>query len=99
MCVLRLYVAGGSPRSVWAIRNVTKLCEEHLAGRVDLAIIDIFQDPAQAAQAQLVAAPTLVRELPSPVRRFIGSMADTGVLLSGLGIAPAAGEPGEGGSA
>jgi circadian clock protein KaiB len=84
MWVLRLYVAGGSPRSVGAIRNVTRLCEDHLAGRVDLRIIDIFQQPSLAAEAQLLAAPTLIRERPIPLRRFIGNLTSTGALFASL---------------
>jgi circadian clock protein KaiB len=91
--VLRLYVAGSSPRSVEAIRNVTRLCEDHLAGRVDLRIIDIFQQPALAAEAQLVAAPTLIRERPPPLRRFIGNLTSTGALLASLGAAVPTGAP------
>ena len=66
--MLRLYVTGGSARSVWAIRNVRRLCEEHLAGLSDLVVIDIYQQPGLASLAQLVAAPTLVKELPLPQR-------------------------------
>jgi circadian clock protein KaiB len=96
--VLRLYVAGSSPRSVWAIRNVTRLCEEHLAGRVDLRIIDIFQQPALAAEAQLVAAPTLVRERPAPRRWFIGGLSSTRAFTADLGLAVVPRGPEEGGS-
>ena len=86
--VLRLYVTGGSPRSTWAIRNVNRICEGALRGRVDLSVIDIYQQPALAAEAQLVAAPTLVKELPPPRRRFIGTMEDERTLLAGLGVEP-----------
>jgi circadian clock protein KaiB len=74
--VLRLYVTGSSPRSTWAIRMVRRLCDEHLEGRCDLEVIDICQQPALARGARLVAAPTLVKELPLPAQRFVGSMVD-----------------------
>ena len=96
--VLCLYVAGGSPRSMGAIRNVTRLCEEHLAGRVDLRIVDIFQQPALAAEAQLVAAPTLVREKPRPLRRFIGDLTSVAAFASSLGLAVPPRGPEDGGS-
>lgn len=83
--VLRLYVTGGAPRSAWAIRNVRRLCEEHLAGRFELAIIDIYQQPWLARDAQLVAAPTLVKLLPLPLQRFIGTMSDPDVFLACVG--------------
>jgi circadian clock protein KaiB len=84
--VLRLYVTGGSARSVWAIRNVRRFCEERLAGLSDLAIIDIYQQPALAREAELVAAPTLVKELPPPRRRFVGTMRDLGPILADFGL-------------
>ncbi len=87
-CVLRLYVAGGSQRSEWAIRNLTRICDEHLAGRVDLEIIDIYQQPGLAAEANLLAAPTLVKVLPLPPQRFIGILADERPLLAGIGVVP-----------
>ena len=87
--VLRLYVTGGSPRSSWAVRNVSKLCEAHLRGRYDLEVIDLYQQPWLARDAQLVAAPTLVKERPLPERRFIGAMSDGPRLLAGLGLEPA----------
>ena len=84
--VLRLYVTGGSARSAWAIRNVRRLCEGRLAGLSDLAIIDIYQQPALARDADLVAAPTLVKERPPPQRRFVGTMSDLGPLLADFGL-------------
>jgi circadian clock protein KaiB len=74
--VFRLYVAGGSPRSAWAIRNVRSLCERYLPGSYDLTVIDIYQQPELAREAQLVAAPTLVKELPPPAQRFVGTMSE-----------------------
>ena len=84
---LRLYVVGTTPSSSRAIVNVRKLCEEHLPDEYDLDVVDISLNPSLAAQAQIIAAPTLVRELPPPERRFIGDMSDTERLLSGLGLA------------
>ncbi len=86
--VLRLYVAGGTELSAWAIHNMRRLCEEHLEGRFDLAVIDVRQQPLLASAAQLVATPTLVKELPLPLQRFIGTMSDFGVILAGLGVHP-----------
>lgn len=86
--VLRLYVAGGTPRSAWAIQNVRRLCEEHLAGRYDLSVIDIYQQPERAAEAQLVAAPTLIKELPLPLARFIGTLTDPERILVHLELVP-----------
>lgn len=72
--VLRLYVSGMTPNSLRAIENVRKLCNEHLEGRYELEIIDIYQQPSAAREGQIVAAPTLVKELPLPLRKFIGDM-------------------------
>jgi circadian clock protein KaiB len=90
--VLRLYVSGMTARSRQAIHNIQKLCEEHLAGRYDLEIIDIYQQPALAKEGQIVAAPTLVKKLPLPLRRIIGDMADPGRIMVVLGIVPRSGD-------
>jgi len=84
--VLRLYVAGINPRSSAAIRNVTELCEEHLKGRYDLEIVDIYQRPNLAKGEQIIAAPTLIRKLPLPLRKFIGDMANEDRMLVGLDL-------------
>ena len=86
--VLRLYVAGLTPRSQEAIRNVTRICEEHLKGRYELEVIDIYQQPALARGEQIIAAPTLVKKLPLPLRRLIGSMAQEERVLVGLDLRP-----------
>jgi circadian clock protein KaiB len=86
--VLRLYVAGMTPRSQEAIRTVTTICEEHLAGRYELEVIDLYQQPALAKGEQIIAAPTLVKKLPEPLRKFIGSMADREKILVGLDLRP-----------
>jgi circadian clock protein KaiB len=84
--LLSLYVVGTTTSSARAIVNVRKLCEEHLPGRYLLDVIDLSLDPSAAASAQVVAAPTLVKEEPPPVRRFIGDMSDTERILAGLGV-------------
>lgn len=84
--VLRLYVSGMTPNSLKAIENIRKICEEHLEGRFQLEIIDIYQQPIFAKEGQIVAAPTLVKELPPPLRKFIGDMSQTEKLLVGLDL-------------
>jgi circadian clock protein KaiB len=84
--VLTLYVAGMRPRSQRAIDNIRRMCEEHLAGRYELQIIDIYQQPTLAQGAQIVAAPTLVKKLPPPLRQVIGDMSDDGRVLVAMGI-------------
>ncbi|MGD0129499.1 MAG: circadian clock KaiB family protein [Terriglobia bacterium] len=89
---LRLYVAGVTPRSANAIKNIKKICEEHLHGRYDLQVIDVYQHPTLAEGEQIIAAPTLIKKLPLPLRRFIGDMSDTEKILVGLDLRPAAGK-------
>ena len=84
--VLRLYVSGLTPNSQRAIENVRKICEEHLKGRYQLEIIDIYQQPIFAKEGQIVAAPTLVKELPPPLRKFIGDLSNTDKILLGLDV-------------
>jgi circadian clock protein KaiB len=84
--VLRLYVSGLTPNSMRAIENVRKICAEHLEGRYQLEIIDIYQQPIFAKEGQIVAAPTLVKELPPPLRKFIGDMSHTDRILLGLDV-------------
>ena len=86
--VLRLYVAGTTPRSLRAIGNLKKICEEHLQGRYDLEVIDIYQQLSLAKGEQIIAAPTLVKKLPLPLRKFIGDMADQERILVGLDLKP-----------
>jgi circadian clock protein KaiB len=86
--LLRLYVAGTTPRSQEAIRAVTALCEQHLAGRYELEVVDIYQQPTLAKGEQIIAAPTLIKRLPEPLRRFIGSMANKEKILVGLDLRP-----------
>ena len=83
---LRLYVAGTSDRSIRAVENVTRVCESRLAGHYDLEVIDIYQTPAAAEAGQVIAAPTLVKSLPEPLRRIVGDLANESVLLMALGV-------------
>ena len=84
--VLHLYVAGLSPRSQKAIENIRKICSEHLPGQCELTIRDIYQDPILAKNGQILAAPTLIKEWPLPLRRFVGDMSDANKLLVGLDL-------------
>ncbi len=84
--VLRLYVAGMTPRSAEAIRRVTDFCEKHLTQQYELEIVDIYQKPALAKGEQIIAVPTLVKHLPQPLRRFIGDMHDEEKLLFGMDL-------------
>ncbi len=84
--ILRLFVAGMTPNSQRAIDNIQKICEAYLLGRYELEIIDIYQQPIFAKEGQIVAAPTLVRELPLPLRKFIGDLSQTDKILAGLEI-------------
>lgn len=84
--ILRLYVTGSSPRSLRAISNLKRLCEEYLEGDYDLEVVDIYKNPDAARDAQIVAAPTLIKKLPAPLRRFVGDMSNTEKLLTGLDI-------------
>lgn len=84
--VLRLFVAGTTIRSQQAIKNLRHICAEQLEGEVDLEVIDIYQQPELAAQHQIIAAPTLLRLLPLPVRRIIGDLSQTQKVLEGLDL-------------
>jgi circadian clock protein KaiB len=86
--VLRLFVSGLTPRSQRAIDNLKAICEEYLKDRYDLKVIDIFQQPELAQAEQIIAAPTLVKELPLPLRKFIGDMSQTEKILVGLKVKP-----------
>ncbi len=84
--VLRLYVAGMTPRSADAIQRVTAFCDKHLDSRYELEIVDIYQKPALMKGEQIIAVPTLIKHLPAPLRRFIGSMQNEEKLLFGLDL-------------
>jgi circadian clock protein KaiB len=81
---LRLYVSGKSPRSVHALANLKRLCEDHLAGHYEIEIIDLVERPSMARGDDILAIPTLVRCLPTPQRRIIGDLSDTQRVLAGL---------------
>ena len=85
--VLCLYIAGLTPRSTLAVERIRAICERYLAGRYELTIIDLYLQPEAARQAQIVVVPTLVKQSPTPVRLFIGDMADEKKILRGLNIA------------
>jgi circadian clock protein KaiB len=87
--VLRLYVTGMTPRSARAINNLRAICDEYLEGRYDLEVIDIYQQPVLARGEQIVAAPTLIKKLPLPMRRIIGDMSNRDRVLLGLDLVKA----------
>lgn len=86
---LRLYVAGQTPRSVTALQNLKRLCEDHLAGRYRIEIVDLLKNPQLARSDQILAIPTLVRKLPAPARKIIGDLSQTERVLLGLDVRPA----------
>jgi circadian clock protein KaiB len=86
--LLRLYVAGTSSLSRQAIANIRRVCEEKLAGRYDLEVVDIYQAPERAKEDNIVAVPTLVKQLPSPLRKLIGTLSDHERILVGLDLRP-----------
>ncbi len=83
---LRLYVAGQTPKSLTAFANLKKLCETHLAGRYEIEVIDLLVNPQLAKGDQILAIPTLVRQLPAPVRKIIGDLSNTERVLVGLDL-------------
>ena len=84
--ILKLYVAGLSPKSATAIANINKICEDNLQGRYQLDVIDLYQQPQLAEGEQIIAIPTLIRKLPLPLRRIIGDLSNTERVLTGLDI-------------
>jgi circadian clock protein KaiB len=86
--VLRLYVTGMTARSARAVKNLQSICDEYLEGRYDLEVIDIYQQPVLTKGEQIIAAPTLVKKLPLPMRRIIGDMSNRERVLLGLDIVP-----------
>ena len=83
--ILRLYVSGSSTRSLKAVQNLKRICEEHLPD-YDLEVIDIYENPTAAREEQIIAAPTLVKSLPHPLRKFVGDLSNTQKILIGLDI-------------
>ena len=86
--VLRLYVAGTTPKSIRGVASIKEICENSLKNRYDLEVIDIYQQPVLMKGEQIIAAPTLVKKLPLPLRKFIGDMSDTERILVGLDLRP-----------
>ena len=87
--VLRLYVAGQTPKALTAFANLTKICEEQLKGKYSIEVIDLLENPQKGAADQIFALPTLVRKLPVPVRKIIGDLSNTERVLIGLDLLPA----------
>jgi circadian clock protein KaiB len=90
---LLLYVAGPTPKSVAAFRNLEQICEEHLAGRYYIKVIDLMKNPQLAQGDQILAVPTLVRKLPAPIRKIIGTLSNTERVLVGLDLRPHDADP------
>ena len=86
---LRLYVAGQSTNSLNAMRNLQKMCDEHLPGRYTIEVVDLLKNPRLAKDHQIVAIPTLIRQLPEPLRKIVGDLSDTERTLVGLELEPA----------
>ena len=86
--ILKLYISGGSPRAQAAIANLKRICEEDLAGRYSLEIIDVLEHPAEAELDKVLATPTLIKQLPPPLRRVIGDLSDKDKVLLGLEVRP-----------
>ncbi len=83
---LRLYVAGQTPKSILALANLRKICEEHLQGRYEIEVIDLIENPQLAQGDQILALPTLVRRLPEPIKKIIGDLSNTERVLVGLDL-------------
>ncbi|HEY0511128.1 MAG TPA: circadian clock KaiB family protein [Thermoanaerobaculia bacterium] len=84
---LRLYVAGQTPKSIVALANLKRICDEHMSGQYRIEVIDLMENPQLARRDQIVAIPTLIRELPSPIKRIIGDLSNTERVLVGLDVA------------
>jgi circadian clock protein KaiB len=84
--ILRLYVTGSTPRSLKAISNLKRFCEEHFPDEYDLEIIDIYKNPEAVRDEHIIAAPTLIKKLPAPLRRFVGDLSNQEKLLVGMGL-------------
>ena len=85
---LRLYTAGQSPKSLAALENLKRVCEQHLAGRYSIEVVDLLKNPRLAKDDEIIAIPTLVRKLPEPLRRIVGDLSDTERTLVGLQLRP-----------
>ena len=85
---LRLYIAGQTPKSVAALANLRRICDEHMNGEYEVEVIDLMESPHLAQKDQIVAIPTLVRQLPEPLKRIIGDLSNTQRVLVGLDLQP-----------
>ena len=85
---LRLYVAGQTPKSITALANLKRLCESHLAGRYNIEVVDLLDQPQLARRDDIVVLPTLVRQLPTPIRKIIGDLSNVERVLVGLDVLP-----------
>jgi circadian clock protein KaiB len=90
---LCVYVTNNSPKGQRAIENLRRACEEHLAGRYTIEVVDVLKNPRRAAADQILAAPTVVRRLPAPIRKLVGDLSDTDRLLIGLELRQSGSEP------
>ncbi len=88
MWELKLYIAGQTPRSLLAIKNLKKYCEQHLKGKYQIEVVDLLQKPQLAEGDQILAVPTLVKKVPEPIRKIIGDLSDENKVLVGLNIVP-----------
>jgi circadian clock protein KaiB len=95
--LVKLYVTGQTPRSVHAISNLRRICDEELGGQYEMVVIDILERPQLAEDEKILATPTVVKELPQPIRRIIGDLSDTERVLLGLDLRAFAGEEGRNG--
>lgn len=84
--VLKLYIAGQTPRSLTALQNLKRICEEHLAGSYRIEVVDLVKDPALAREHQIIAIPTLIKNLPQPLKKIIGDLSNTEKVLRGLDL-------------
>ncbi|MGF1612291.1 MAG: circadian clock KaiB family protein [Kiloniellales bacterium] len=87
--MLKLFITGRTARSELAVRNLERICERDLGGRFELVVIDILEQPDEAQQGRILATPTVVKELPPPMRRVVGDLSDKQKVLAGLGLQPA----------
>jgi circadian clock protein KaiB len=86
--LLQLFVAGATPQSSRALTNLREICEQHLRGRYELEVIDVYQRPAAAKAGRVIAIPTLLKKLPAPLRRLVGDLSDKERVLVGLNLKP-----------
>jgi circadian clock protein KaiB len=86
--ILRLYVTGQTPRSMKSVENLRALCDKYLPGQFDLNIVDVYQQPAMAREGQIIAAPTLIKSMPLPLRRLVGDFSDKERVILGLDLRP-----------